>query len=132
MVVFTLCDDQTSVHHGLHVPLQRPTIDLGTQLLEILDGQAAVLQDVAEGLGLAVRKSVRFDEHVPTNSLLAALPHLGKLGGQPLDEVFQPTGQVHSALADTLDGPVEGGPVPIVILANREQSFEIISGPVKA
>lgn len=73
-----------------------------------------MLQNVSKGLGLAIRKVVRLDEHISAYDLLPALPDLGKLSGQPLDEVFQPVGHVHSAVADALDGPVEaeGGKQP--------------------
>ena len=47
-------NQQSHGHHGLQVPLQGPAVDIGAQALEVLDGQAAVLQDVAEGLGLAL------------------------------------------------------------------------------
>ena len=48
---------------------------------EFLDGQAAVLQNVAEGPGLATRKAEFLDEHVPAAGLLPALPDLCKLTG---------------------------------------------------
>lgn len=52
MVGFAFWDDQTSVHHRLQISLQRPAVHLGTKPLEILDGQAAVRQDVGEDFGL--------------------------------------------------------------------------------
>jgi hypothetical protein len=72
--------------------LQGSTGDIRAQPLETLDGQAAVLQDVSEGLDLTVRKPVLFDEHIPADGLLAALPDLGKLSGQSFVEVFNPAG----------------------------------------
>jgi hypothetical protein len=91
-----------------------------------------VLYDVAEGRGLAVRKSVFFNGHIPSDGLLTAFPHLGMLGGESLDEVFDPAGHIHVALADTLSGPVESVPVPVVISADREPPLGIISGAVEA
>ena len=49
---FNLSDNQAPVHHYLQVTLERTTVYFGAQTLEILVGHAAVLQDVAEGLGL--------------------------------------------------------------------------------
>jgi len=43
-------DDKPSVRHRFQVALQRPPIDLGAKTLEILNGQAAMFQDVGEAL----------------------------------------------------------------------------------
>ena len=72
-----------------------------------------------------------FYQHVPSDGLLATGSDFGKLGGQALNEVFDPAGHVHVAFAYALDCPVECGPVPVVIFTEREQPLEIVSGPVK-
>ena len=64
MVRFTFGDQQSDIDHDFQVPLQRPTVDLGTQTFEALDSQAAVLKNVSEGLGLALRKIMLLDEHI--------------------------------------------------------------------
>lgn len=51
-----------------------------------------MLKDVSEGLGLTIRKAMFLDEQVPADRLLPSFSDLGKLGGQPLNEVFQPSG----------------------------------------
>ncbi len=84
-----------------------------------------------ENVANIVEKVVPIGDHNPADGLLAEFSNLGKLGGQPFDEVFGLAGQVHLALADALDGPIESGPVAVVIFADREQPFEIVSGPVE-
>ena len=95
-----LQNQQPYVHHGPQVPLQRPPVDLGAQALEILDSQAAVLRNVSECLGLAIRKARFLDERIPVHGPLPALSDFGKLGGQSLDELFHPAGHVRAALTD--------------------------------
>lgn len=80
--------DYTSIHHRFQVALQSPTVDLGAQVFKILYGQISVLLDVADGLGLTARKSMLFDEYVPSDGLFATVSDLGKLGCQTFDEVF--------------------------------------------
>jgi 4-carboxymuconolactone decarboxylase len=63
-------------------------------VLKILNGQTAVFQNVAKGFGLAVRKPMLLDQHVPSDGLLTSLSDFGKLGSQPLDKILQPAGQV--------------------------------------
>lgn len=82
MVRFTFGDQQSDIDHDFQVPLQRPTVDLGTQTFEALDSQAAVLKNVSEGLGLAPRKIMLLDEHIPSDGLLSVLSRLGELDGQ--------------------------------------------------
>ncbi len=50
--------------HGFQVALHRPAVDLGKEVLEFLDGQAAMLQDVADRFGLAIRESVQGADRV--------------------------------------------------------------------
>ena len=110
---FTFADDQAVVHHRLQVPLQRPAVDIGTQALEILDGQAAVLQDVSEGHGLAVRKAVFLDENIPADGSLPTVFDLGKLCAQTFNKILQPTGHIHAYFTHALDRPVECGAIPL-------------------
>jgi hypothetical protein len=46
--------DQFLVEHPLQVPLQAAAVDGRAEPLEILDGQLAVLNEVAQRLGLAL------------------------------------------------------------------------------
>ena len=50
--------DQVLVQHPLEVPLQASAVDARAEGLEILDGEPAVLQEVAQGLGLALVQAV--------------------------------------------------------------------------
>jgi hypothetical protein len=71
-------------------------------MLEILNGHGAAFHDVTEGLGLAARKSVLVDDRIPADGLLTALLDLGKLRGQPLDEVLQPSAVMFMPRSRTL------------------------------
>lgn len=46
--------------------------------------------DEVEALGLAARKPVCFDEHVPADGLFTVFPELGKPVRHPLNETFEP------------------------------------------
>ena len=53
-----LRNQQLHIHHGLEVLLERTSVDIGTQALEVLDGKAAVFKDESGGLGLPIKKAM--------------------------------------------------------------------------
>jgi len=87
---------------------------------------------VHQGLGLAGGENVLVDEHVTSDHPFPSLPDLHQLGGQSGHEVLQPPGHVHVEFPDALDRPVEGGPVPVVVLADGEQALEVVARAVQA
>jgi hypothetical protein len=89
-------NDQVLVQHPLQVPLQAAAVDGRAECIEILDGQLAVLNEVAECLSLALIQGVPFHQHVAADDLLAAFAQLDHLGFQAGDEVIEPAGQVHA------------------------------------
>ena len=124
--------DQFLVEYPFQVPLQTAAVDGRAERLEILDGQLAVLNEVAQRLGLAVVQAVLLDQHVAADDLLAAFAHFDHLGFQAGDEVIEPAGHVHAVFAHALDRPVEGRPVAVVVFADGKQPFKVVPGFVKA
>lgn len=78
------------------------------------------------------RFSSHSNHHSPPAAESAPLLDFVHLCGKPRCEVVQPAGQVHAVVADTLDGGVECGAIPVVELADREQVLEIVAGSIKA
>jgi len=120
------------LHHAPQLPLKRAPVDLRAERLELLDLDAPVFENVHQGLCLAGGEIVLVDEHVASDHPLPPLPDLHQLGSQSGHEVHQPPGHVHVALPDTLDRPIEGDPVPVVVLADGEQPLEVVTRAVQA
>ena len=118
-------------NHSLQIPLQAATIHGGTEHLEVLDRQSAVLDEMAECLGLPLVQSVLLHKHIPADDLLAALAHLDHLGFQAADEVIEPTGHIHAVISHALDRLVKCRPVAIVVFADGEQPLEVVSSLVE-
>lgn len=89
-----------------------------------------MLHHVADRSSLPVRQSVFPRQKVRADRKLSLTLYLGELRCQALHEGLKPTCEVQVALAHLLQCPVEGGPISIVVLAHREESFAIVSGLV--
>ena len=104
---------------------------LRAKRLVILNRHIAMFQQEPEGRRLAGVQSMLFRQHVGPNSSLAAFAYLIHLCRQPLHEVLEPAGQVHALVAHPLNGSVESQPVAVIELADREQTLEVLAGPVQ-
>jgi hypothetical protein len=71
------------------------------------------------------------EDHVSAYDVFGCNLHLSHLSAQTLREVFKPAGQVHPPFAHALERLVISGPVAVAILADREEPFEIVAGPVE-
>ena len=85
---------------------------------------------MAHRFRLALVQAVLSGQHIDANGLRAAFLNFFQLCLQSQDEVLQPAGQIHVA-AHALQGAIEAATITIVVLANGEQTLEIIAGAIE-
>ena len=128
----TRFSQQSLLHKRPQVSLERPPGCSGAELLVIVNRQAPMLDDVAQRDSLPFRQRVLPHQGVPADCVLSAYLYLVELGGQPCREELEPAREVHVPFAHGSDRPVEGGPVPVVVLADGEEALEVVPGFVQA
>ena len=80
---------------------------------------------------LARVEAVLASDHVAANRDAAAHRDLLHLSREPLHEELQPSGEVHAALANTLERRVEGRADAVVELADREEPLEVVTRAIE-
>ena len=101
------------------------------QMLELVDGNSAVLQHMTKGEHLSIRQVVSASEDILLNRQLSSPLNLGELGGKADGEEFDLTRHVHVRPPYALESPVEGHAVPVVVFADGEQPLEVVARPVE-
>ena len=111
---------QSFLQERLQVSLERATVRSGTESLVVPDREAPLLDDVAERGCFPVGQGVLTHKEVPADRTLSSDLDLIELGGEPCREELEPPREVHVVLADPLERPIEGGAIPVVVLAESE------------
>lgn len=119
------------LHQTPEITLECSTLDSWTEMLELSDCNSAVFQHMTKGEYLSIREVVSSSEDVLPNRQFSTLLNLCKLSGKAASEEFDPTGHVHVFPSNTLESPVEGDAVPVVVLTDREQSLEVIARSIE-
>ena len=111
--------------------MERTALNSWAQMLELANGNSAVLQHMTKGEYLSIRQVVSASEDILLNRQLSSPLNLCELSGKADGEEFDPTRHVHICLSYALESPVEGHAVPVVVFADGEQSLEVIARPVE-
>ena len=111
--------------------MERAPLNSWAQMLELVDGNSPGLQHMTKGEHLSIRQVVPASEDVLLNRQLSSPLDLGELGSKADSEKFDPTRHVHIRLSYTLESPVEGHAVPVVVFADGEQPLEVVARPVE-
>ena len=125
-------EKQPVLHQTPEITLECTTLGSWTEMLELSDCNSAVLQHMTKGKYLSIREVVSSSEDVLPNRQLSALLNLCKLSSKAASEEFDPTGHVHICPSNTLESPVEGHAVPVVVFADGEQPLEVIARSIEA
>ena len=90
-----------------------------------------MFDDVAQRDRLAVGQRVLLHQDVPADCPFSTCLHLVELGRQPCGEELKPARAIHVLFANSLDRPIEGGPIPVVVFADGKEALEVVSGLVQ-
>jgi hypothetical protein len=107
-------------------------INTGAKFFKILHAQFALFKQVADGQYLPEIQVILASNDIAADYSLASIGDFLHLRCQALHEELQPTGQIHIFLTNALKSTIERASIAVVILAEREQSFDVVAGPVQA
>lgn len=112
--------------------MKRPPWDPRQGDHQVIDGERFPLCERIDDLHLPIVEPVLTRDDVPANHPLALRLHLHHLRGQTPDEEFEPPRQIHVPLAHALERRIEGRPIPVVELAQREEPLEVVARAIEA
>ena len=95
-------EKQSFLHQPPEVTLERTALNSWAQMLELANGNSAVLQHMTKGEYLSIRQVVSASEDILLNRQLSSPLNLCELSGKADGEEFDPTRHVHICLSYAL------------------------------